>query len=154
MRTNDATVVRLTKRNHGIYEPEFRLPLAMYFAGLIPISLFWYGWSIERGAHYMVPIVGSTLYGFGMLGVFVLVQQYMVSQHFTYTVSSELTPYRSTLSASTLLQLWLLIAVLSPSLVPRFHSRALHCTTVWVWDLVTLSSELSRYHSLQFPGSF
>jgi hypothetical protein len=79
MRTNDATVVRLTKRNDGVYEPEFRLPLAMYFAGLIPISLFWYGWSIERKAHWMVPIVGSTLYGFGMLGVFVLVQQYMVS---------------------------------------------------------------------------
>ena len=84
MRTNDATVVRLTKNNHGIYEPEFRLPLAIYFAACIPASLFWYGWSIEKGAHWMVPIVGSAFYGCGMLGVFVLVSR--AKQKCTYGI--------------------------------------------------------------------
>lgn len=88
MKTNDRMVVKLTKQNGGVYEPEFRLPLAMYFAAFIPISLLWYGWSIERKAHWMVPIVGSAFYGWGMLGVFVLVQQYMVDSFSIYAASA------------------------------------------------------------------
>jgi len=40
-KTSDATIIRLTKRNNGVYEPEFRLPLCVFFGLMIPISLFW-----------------------------------------------------------------------------------------------------------------
>lgn len=41
-KTSDATIVRLAKKNKGVYEPEMRLPLCVFFGLLIPISFFWY----------------------------------------------------------------------------------------------------------------
>ena len=41
-KTSDATIIRLTKRNNGVYEPEMRLPTCVFFGFLIPISFFWY----------------------------------------------------------------------------------------------------------------
>jgi len=52
MKTNDATVVKLTKRNNGQYEPEFRLPATIYYAAFVPISLIWYGWSTQKHTHW------------------------------------------------------------------------------------------------------
>jgi hypothetical protein len=46
-------------------EPEFRLPPAMAGAILVPIGLFWFGWTTYRGVHWMVPIVGSAFFGGG-----------------------------------------------------------------------------------------
>jgi multidrug resistance protein len=39
-KTSDATIVRLAKKNKGVYEPEMRLPLCVFFGMLIPISFF------------------------------------------------------------------------------------------------------------------
>lgn len=41
-KTSDATIIRLAKKNKGVYEPEMRLPLCVFFGSMIPISLFWY----------------------------------------------------------------------------------------------------------------
>jgi multidrug resistance protein len=40
-KTSDATILRLAKKNKGVYEPEMRLPLCVFFGLLIPISFFW-----------------------------------------------------------------------------------------------------------------
>jgi hypothetical protein len=40
-KTSDATIIRLAKKNNGVYEPEMRLPLCVFFGFLIPVSLFW-----------------------------------------------------------------------------------------------------------------
>lgn len=58
LKGNDATVVKLRRKNNGIYEPEMRLPRCVYYAGLIPISLLWYGWSAQKRVHWIVPILG------------------------------------------------------------------------------------------------
>jgi hypothetical protein len=42
-KTSDATIIKLAKRNKGVYEPEMRLPLCVFFGFLIPVSFFWYG---------------------------------------------------------------------------------------------------------------
>jgi multidrug resistance protein len=39
-KTSDATIIRLAKKNNGVYEPEMRLPLCVFFGLLIPISFF------------------------------------------------------------------------------------------------------------------
>ena len=39
-KTSDATIIRLAKKNKGVYEPEMRLPLCVFFGSLIPISFF------------------------------------------------------------------------------------------------------------------
>lgn len=41
----------MTKANNGVFEPEMRLPACIFFACFIPISFFWYGWSIEGDVH-------------------------------------------------------------------------------------------------------
>lgn len=39
-RTNDVTIIRLTKANNNIYEPEMRLPICVFFGIPVPISFF------------------------------------------------------------------------------------------------------------------
>jgi hypothetical protein len=55
----------------GGMKPEYRLPVMMYGAPCIPVGLFWYGWSVEAHAHWIVPIIGSSLVGFGLICIFV-----------------------------------------------------------------------------------
>lgn len=50
-RTSDGTVIRLTKKNGGVYEPEMRLVDCIYFASCLPITFFWYGWSADKHVH-------------------------------------------------------------------------------------------------------
>lgn len=40
-RTSDATIIKLTKTNNNIYEPEYRLAPCLGFGFFIPISFFW-----------------------------------------------------------------------------------------------------------------
>lgn len=40
-KTSDATIIRLAKKNKGVYEPEMRLPTCVFFGMLIPIAFFW-----------------------------------------------------------------------------------------------------------------
>ncbi len=56
-KTSDKTIIKLAKRNKGIYEPEMRLPLCVFFGFLIPVSFFWYGWT----AYYKVHWIGMSL---------------------------------------------------------------------------------------------
>jgi hypothetical protein len=39
-RLSDATVIRMTKANNGIFEPEMRLPSCVFFAMFVPITFF------------------------------------------------------------------------------------------------------------------
>lgn len=49
---------RLTAKNNGIPMPEFRMPVANVGAVCIPISLLWYGWSVQAHVYFLVPIIG------------------------------------------------------------------------------------------------
>jgi MFS family permease len=48
---SDKIVVKMT-RNHGVRKPEYRLPLMIPGHLLIPIGLFWYGWSADKHVHW------------------------------------------------------------------------------------------------------
>jgi len=58
--------------------PELRLKLMMYFSPAIPAGFFWYGWSAEGRAHWVVPILGTFVIGFGSLFVMLTTQIYLV----------------------------------------------------------------------------
>lgn len=49
---------RLTAKNDGVPMPEFRLPVANVGAVCIPVSLLWYGWSVQAHTYFLVPIIG------------------------------------------------------------------------------------------------
>ncbi|KAI9842238.1 MAG: hypothetical protein M1837_007383 [Sclerophora amabilis] len=83
---SDKIMKRKSKR--GEMKPEYRLPPMIYGAPLIPIGLFWYGWSAEARVHWIVPIIGSSLVGAGMLAIFMPVQTYMVDAFTVYAASA------------------------------------------------------------------
>ena len=73
--TSDAYVVRKGPAN---MRPNDRLiPLA---AGsfVSPLGLFLYGWTIERKVHWMAPITGTGLVGFGVILTLIPAKTYLV----------------------------------------------------------------------------
>ena len=49
----------------GGSEPEFRLPPAIVGAVITPIGIFMFGWSCFPWVHWIVPIIGSAIFGAG-----------------------------------------------------------------------------------------
>ena len=49
----------------GSSEPEFRLPPAILGGVLVPVGLFWFGWTSYSSVHWIVPIIGSGFFGMG-----------------------------------------------------------------------------------------
>jgi DHA1 family multidrug resistance protein-like MFS transporter len=52
-------------------KPEARMPVAIFGAVILPVCLFWFGWSSRESVHWIVPIIGSSLFGFSVLLLFV-----------------------------------------------------------------------------------
>lgn len=86
--TSDKTVVKMTARNGGKFEPEMRLPFMAFFACILPITFFWYGWSAEKQVHWIVPIIGMFPFGVAMMGVFMPTQTYVIDCYPTYAASA------------------------------------------------------------------
>ena len=84
---SDKIVIRLTKRNDGVFKPEMRLPLCILYALFVPISFFWYGWSVNAPTHWIVPIIGLFPFGFGMVGIFGTLQTYIIDSYPRYAAS-------------------------------------------------------------------
>lgn len=85
---SDRTVVRMTKANNGVYEPEMRIPYCTYFAALIPISFFWYGWSAEAKTHWIVPVIGIIPFSAGIIGVWTPANAYIIDAFPEYAASA------------------------------------------------------------------
>lgn len=68
---SDKLVVALKVRYGGQSKPEYRLPPMAVGAFLVPIGLFWYGWTAEKQLHWILPILGTSLLGAGMVMVLV-----------------------------------------------------------------------------------
>jgi hypothetical protein len=61
---------RLVRQNKGVPEPEFLLPPAILGSLLVSVGLFWFAWTTFSHIHWIVPIIGSGLFGCGTLLVF------------------------------------------------------------------------------------
>ncbi|KAJ7284441.1 major facilitator superfamily domain-containing protein [Mycena rebaudengoi] len=94
-KTSEVIYRKLSERNGGVGTPEMRMP-SMIFASLFPpIGLLWYGWSADQGIHWIMPIIGAGIFGFGMMSSFLPITLYLVDA-FTYAASA--------LSASSVLR--------------------------------------------------
>lgn len=59
-------------------KPEGRLKPMVWVLPAVPIGIFWYGWAAERQTHWIVPIIGTFIFGFGCLWVIMPTQLYLV----------------------------------------------------------------------------
>lgn len=49
----DRSVIRQARANEGVFVPEMRLTIRIYFGLFLPITLFWYGWSSFYATHWV-----------------------------------------------------------------------------------------------------
>lgn len=83
------TVYNYLSKKHGNEGmPEYRLPLANIGAVLLPLSLFWFGWTVEYHAHWFVTILSTYFYGVGQITIFNTVQNYYIDSFEKYAASA------------------------------------------------------------------
>ena len=79
---------KLGQRNHGEAKPEFRLPLANIGAVLIPLSLFWFAWTVQYKVHWTVPLLSTVFFGLGQITILNTVQNYYIDSFSKYAASA------------------------------------------------------------------
>ncbi|RMZ78268.1 hypothetical protein DV737_g3983, partial [Chaetothyriales sp. CBS 132003] len=62
---NDMSILRLSKRNAGIFEPEMRLWLALPSIIILPAGILMFGIGLAKGAAWPLLAVGYGVWGFG-----------------------------------------------------------------------------------------
>ncbi|KAM5360478.1 hypothetical protein ACJZ2D_013707 [Fusarium nematophilum] len=81
---------RLTEETgvQGGSEPEFRLPPAILGSVLVPAGIFMFGWSCYPWVHWIVPVIGSAIFGAGTLLVFSGIFTFLVDAYPQYAASA------------------------------------------------------------------
>ena len=69
-------------------KPEYRLPPILPGAFAIPIGLLMYGWTAEYRVHWIAPVIGTVIIGFGMIVVFMPVGVYLIDAFTLYAASA------------------------------------------------------------------
>ncbi|KAK9427775.1 major facilitator superfamily domain-containing protein [Lipomyces doorenjongii] len=72
----------------GGSEPEFRLPPAIVGSVLVPVGLFFFGWTSYKSVHWIVPIIGSGIFGLGEVLLFSGIFTFLVDAYPTYAASA------------------------------------------------------------------
>ena len=85
--TSDLVLKRLSAKNGGVAKPEFRLPPLIPAAFMIPIGLFVYGWSADKAVHWIVPIIGTSFVGMGLITTFMPIITYLIDAYTLYSAS-------------------------------------------------------------------
>lgn len=78
----------LKKRNNGVGKPEFRVPLMIPGALLVPIGLLWYGWCAQAHTHWILPNIGTAIFAAGVIIGFQCIQTYIVDAYTRYAASA------------------------------------------------------------------
>ncbi|KAI0043053.1 MFS transporter [Auriscalpium vulgare] len=71
----------------GELRPEARMPVAIFGAVLVPICMFWFGWTSRESIHWIVPIIGSGLFSIAALLLFNVVLNYLADTYPVYAAS-------------------------------------------------------------------
>lgn len=86
-RFSDRHIKKMEAR-HGDMKAEHRLPPIFIGTLVLPVGLFWYGWTLQNHTHWIVPIVGSAFIAIGILYTYLPVQLYIVDVYTVYAASA------------------------------------------------------------------
>ena len=67
--------------------PEDRLPPAIVGSICLPVGLFWFAWTNGPSVHWIVSILATVPFGFGMTLVFLAVANYLIDSYVIYAAS-------------------------------------------------------------------
>lgn len=84
----DTVYNALASRNDGKAKPEHRLPLANIGALAIPVSLFWFAWTVQAHAHWFASIAATFFYGVGQVMILNTCQNYYIDSFEKYAASA------------------------------------------------------------------
>ena len=65
-------------KTRGGMKPEHRLPPMVLGGLLVPVSLFWYGWTVENHIHWIVPIIATAVLGIAVISTLIPAFSYLV----------------------------------------------------------------------------
>jgi len=85
---NDHIYKTLKRRNNATGKPEFRIPLMVPGATILPVGLFLYGWSAQYHTHWIVPNIGACILGAGVIIGFQCIQTYLVDSYTRFAASA------------------------------------------------------------------
>ena len=87
-RFNDWLYRRLKKKNGGKGVPEFRIPVMIPCAILLPAGFFWYGWSAEARVFWIMPDIGAALLAGATICGYQAIQTYVIDSYTKYAASA------------------------------------------------------------------
>jgi multidrug resistance protein len=77
----------VAKEYNGEAPPEARLPSAMVGAVALPIGMFWFAWTNYPSIHWIVCIIATVPFAFGMVLVFLSGMNYLIDSYTIYAAS-------------------------------------------------------------------
>src|SRR3954468_4347122 len=72
----------------ALIDPEHRLPPMILGGTLLPIGLFMYGWTSQYHVHWIAPIIGTALLGFGLMVTLIPTSTYLMDVYTVYAASA------------------------------------------------------------------
>ncbi|KXZ48094.1 hypothetical protein GPECTOR_30g189 [Gonium pectorale] len=79
--------IRAAAANSGMAPPEARLPPAIVGAVAVPIGLFWFAFTNSPSIHWIVCIIATVPFGFGLVLLFLALNNYLIDSYLIYAAS-------------------------------------------------------------------
>ncbi|CAD6591008.1 MAG: hypothetical protein ASARMPREDX12_004888 [Alectoria sarmentosa] len=85
---SDRILVRKARANNGELKPEYRLFIMIPCGLCTPVGFFIYGWTAEKHVFWVVPILGTSLIGAGVMAYFIPIQAYLLDAFTIHAASA------------------------------------------------------------------
>jgi hypothetical protein len=76
------------KQKLGEMKPEHRLGTVVFGGPLVAVGLYCYGWSAQAQVHWIVPILGTGLFGMGFMTFMMPISTYLIDSFTIYAASA------------------------------------------------------------------
>ena len=86
-RVADQIYRRLKNNNNDVGRPEFRIPPTFVGSVLLPVGLFWYGWSAQARVHWIMPNIGMVIFSAGSMVCLQCMQGYVIDTYTRFAAS-------------------------------------------------------------------
>jgi len=84
--TSDRYLAHVEKAR--VIRPEDRLAPIYIGSPIIGIGFLWYGWSAERQLHWIMPIIGTAIFGFGFVAYMMPIILYLIDEWKAFAASA------------------------------------------------------------------